>query len=336
MFQLSKRIGIDLGTANSHVYVRGEGIVLDEPTVVAMTAEEGRVIAVGNEAKEMLGRTPLDIVASRPMRDGVIADYAVTEAMLRYFLDKVCGRFRLFKPEVMVAAPAGVTSVEKRAVLDATLSAGAKTAYLIDEALAAAIGAGIPIAEASGHMIVDIGGGTTDVAVISLGGIVVHNTARVAGNKLDEAIAAFVRRESNLIIGERMAEAVKIQAGTALPLKKDLEAEVKGRDAVAGLPKTIKITSSMILEAIGPSLQEVIDAVRSVLEQTPPELSSDIAEKGMVLSGGTSQLRNLDRLITRKTGVPAYVADDPMMCVVKGTGVAIENLDKFKRNVIRR
>lgn len=336
MFQFSRLIGIDLGTANSHVYVKGRGIVLNEPTVVAVTVEEGQVIAVGKEAKEMLGRTPLDIVASRPMRDGVIADYAITEAMLRYFLDKVCGSMRLFKPEVMVAAPAGVTSVERRAILDATLSAGARTAYLIDEALAAAIGAGIPIAEASGHMVADIGGGTTDVAVISLGGIVVHDTAKVAGNKIDEAIANAVRREHNLIIGERTAERVKIKAGSALPLAKELDTEVKGRDAVAGLPKAVKITSSFIMEAIRPRLLEIIDTVKSVLEQTPPELSSDIAEKGIVLAGGTSQLRNLDRLITQQTGVPAYVADDPMMCVVKGTGVAIENLDKFKRNIVRR
>ncbi|MBU0708712.1 rod shape-determining protein [Patescibacteria group bacterium] len=336
MFQFSKLIGIDLGTANSHVYVKGQGVVLNEPTVVAITAEEGQVIAVGNEAKEMLGRTPLDIVASRPMRDGVIADYAITEAMLRYFLDKVCGSVRIFKPEVMIAAPAGITSVERRAVLDATLSAGAKTAYLIDEALAAAIGAGIPIAEASGHLIVDIGGGTTDVAVISLGGIVVHDTARVAGNRIDEAIASAIRREYNLIIGERMAEEVKIKIGSALPLEEDIQAEVKGRDAVAGLPKVIKVNASFITEAITPRLKDIISTIKSVLEQTPPELSSDIAEKGIILSGGTCQLRNLDRLITRQTGVPAYVVDDPMMCVVKGTGVAIENLDKFKRNVIRR
>ncbi|MBU1111119.1 rod shape-determining protein [Patescibacteria group bacterium] len=336
MIQFSKRIGIDLGTANSHVYVRGEGIVLNEPTVVAITAEEGQVIAVGSEAKEMLGRTPLDIVASRPMRDGVIADYVITEAMLRYFLDKVSGGMRLFKPEVMVAAPAGITSVERRAVLDATLSAGAKTAYLIDESLAAAIGAGIPIAEASGHMVIDIGGGTTDVAVIALGGIVVHNTERVAGNKIDEAIINAVRREYKLIVGERMAEEIKIQIGSALPLREELYADIKGRDAVAGLPKSVKISSSFVTEAIKIELAGIVGAAKSVLEQTPPELSSDIAEKGIVLSGGSSQLRNLDRLITQQTGVPAYVADDPMMCVVKGTGVAIENLDKFKRNVIRK
>ena len=336
MFKLSKRIGIDLGTANSHVYVQGEGIVLNEPTVVAITAEEGDVIAVGEEAKEMLGRTPLDIVASRPMRDGVIADYAITEAMLSYFLDKVCGKVRFFKPEVMIAAPAGVTSVERRAVLDATLAAGAKTAYLIDEALAAAIGAGIPIAEASGHMIVDIGGGTTEAAVISLGGIVVHHTARVAGNRLDEAIINAVRREYNLIIGERMAEEIKIKIGSALPLEKELVAEVKGRDAVAGLPKVIKVKSSFVIAAIKHELEAIINSIKTVLEQTPPELSSDIAAKGIVLSGGTSQLRHLDQLITKRTGVPAYVAENPMMCVVQGTGVAIENLDKFKRNITRR
>lgn len=336
MFNFGNQIGIDLGTANSHVYVKGKGIVLDEPTVVAITSEEGQVIAVGKEAREMLGRTPLEIVASRPMRDGVIADYAITEAMLRYFLEKVSGGVRFFKPEVMVAAPAGVTSVERRAVLDATLSAGAKTAYLIDEALAAAIGAGIPIAEASGHAIVDIGGGTTDVAVISLGGIVVHNTARVAGNRIDEAIANAIRREFNLIIGERMAEEIKLKIGSALPLDKELRAQVKGRDALAGLPKVIEISTGFVREAIQPRLTEIINTVKSVLEQTPPELASDIVEKGIVMSGGTSLLRKLDQLITDKTGVPTYIADDPMMCVVKGTGVAIENLDKFKRNVVRR
>lgn len=330
------RIGIDLGTANSLVYVQKKGIVMQEPTVVAITADDNKVIAVGAEAKEMLGRTPVNIVASRPMRDGVIADYGVTEAMIRYFLDKAGGRLRFFRPEVMVSAPAGASSVERRAVLDAALSAGAKTAYLIDQCLAAAIGAGIPIAEASGNMIVDIGGGTIEVAVISLGGVVVHNTARVAGNKLDEAIISFIRKKHGLLIGDRMAEEVKIQIGSALALEKSLEVEVKGRDSVAGLPKIIKITSQDVLEAIQIQLGEMISAIKAVLEETPPELASDIVDKGLVLSGGTALLRNLDRLISNETGIPVHVAEEPLTCVAKGTGVAIENLDKFKRNITKR
>jgi len=329
----TSRIGIDLGTANSLVYVQGKGVVLNEPTVVAVTVDDNKVIAVGNQAKEMLGKTPVNIVASRPMRDGVIADYTVTEAMLRYFINQVSGFFRLFRPEVMVCAPAGGTTVERRAVLDAALSAGARTAYLIDEALAAAIGAGLPIAEASGNMIVDIGGGTTEVAVISLGGIVVHRTQKVAGNKLDEAIASYVRRKHNLLIGERTAEEIKLKIGSATPLDKELTMEIKGRDAFSGLPSVIKISTSEIIEAIKPQLKEMVNAIKSVLEETPPELSSDIIDRGMVLSGGTSLLRNLDRLITQETGVPAHVAEDPLFCVARGTGVAIENLDKFKRNI---
>lgn len=304
--------------------------------MVAITADDNKVIAVGSEAKEMLGRTPVNITASRPMRDGVIADYGVTEAMIRYFLDKTGGRLRFFRPEVMVSAPAGASSVERRAVLDATLSAGAKTAYLIDQCLAAAIGAGIPIAEASGNMIVDIGGGTIEVAVISLGGIVVHNTARVAGNKIDEAIAVYVRKKHGLLIGDRMAEEVKIKVGSALPLEKPLEIEVKGRDSVAGLPKLLKISSEEVGEAIKLQLAEMISAIKAVLEETPPELASDIVDKGLILSGGTSLLRNLDRLISNETGIPVHVAEEPLTCVVKGTGVAIENLDKFKRNITRR
>ncbi len=336
MFRLIPRIGIDLGTANSLVYVQGKGIVLNEPTVVAVTEDDNQVIAVGNEAKAMLGRTPINIVARRPMQDGVVADYTVTEAMIRYFLNKVVGGVRIFKPEVMVCAPAGVTSVERRAVLDATLSAGARNAYLIDESLAAAIGAGIPIAEPSGHMIVDIGGGTTEVAVISLGGIVVHNTARVGGNKLDESIASYIRRKHDLIIGERMAEKVKIEIGSALPFQEIKSIEVKGRDAIAGLPKTVLVSSSEITEAMGRHLTEMLSTIKSVLEETPPELASDIADKGIVLSGGTSLLKNIDRYISEGTGVPAHVAEDPLLCVAKGTGIAIENLDRFKRNITSR
>lgn len=338
MFGLSKRIGIDLGTANSLVYLGGTGIVLNEPTVVAVTTDDHRVLAVGNEAREMLGRTPGNIIASRPMRDGVIADYVITEAMIRYFLDKVCGPSRLFKPEVMVCAPAGVTSVEKRAILDATLSAGAKTAFLIDEPLAAAIGAKIPIANPSGNMIVDIGGGTTEAAVICLGGVVVHSSVRVGGNKIDEAIQNFVRKKHNLIIGERMAEEVKIRIGSATQLKAQ-EAqtmEVRGRDGFSGLPKTITILSDEVTEAISDIALKIVGAAKGVLEQIPPELASDIIDKGIVMSGGTSLLRNLDKLLTDSLGVPVSLAENPLLCVALGTGMALENLDLYKRSVSKR
>lgn len=338
MFNLSKRIGIDLGTANSLVYLAGQGIVLNEPTVVAVTTDDHRVLAVGNEAREMLGRTPGNILASRPMRDGVIADYVITEAMIRYFLDKVCGPSRLFKPEVMVCAPAGVTSVEKRAILDATLSAGAKTAFLIDEPLAAAIGAKIPIANPSGNMIVDIGGGTTEAAVICLGGVVVHNSVRVGGNKIDEAIANCVRKKHNLIIGERMAEDVKIKIGSATQLKPGevQKTEVRGRDAFSGLPKAVEITSDEVTDAISDVTQKIVGAAKRVLEQVPPELASDIIDKGIVMSGGTSQLKNLDKLLTDSLGVPAALAENPLLCVALGTGMALENLDLYKRSVSKR
>ena len=338
MFNFSKRVGIDLGTANSLVYLAGSGIVLNEPTVVAITTDDNRVLAVGNEAREMLGRTPGNIVASRPMKDGVIADYVITEAMIRYFLDKVCGSSRLFKPEVMVCAPAGVTSVEKRAILDATLSAGAKVAFLIDEPLAAAIGAKIPIANPSGNMIVDIGGGTTEAAVICLGGVVVHSSVRVGGNKIDEAIQNYVRKVHNLIIGERMAEEVKIKIGSATQLKlSELQKmEVRGRDGFSGLPKTVEITSEEVTEAISDITKKIVSAAKGVLEQIPPELASDIIDKGIVMSGGTSLLRNLDRLLTESLGVPAALAENPLLCVALGTGIALENLDLYKRSVSKR
>ena len=338
MFSFSKKVGIDLGTANSLVYLAGTGIVLNEPSVVAVTNDDHRVLAVGNEAREMLGRTPGNITASRPMRDGVIADYVITEAMIRYFLDKVCGSNRLFKPEVMVCTPAGVTSVEKRAILDATLQAGAKTAFLIDEPLAAAIGAKIPIANPSGNMIVDIGGGTTEAAVICLGGVVVHSSVRVGGNKVDEAIQAFVKRKHNLIIGERMAEEVKIKIGSAIFLgnSKLEKAEVRGRDAFSGLPKTVVVTSEEVTEAISDITGKIVGAVKGVLEQIPPELASDIIDKGIVMSGGTSLLRNLDRLLTEKLGVPVSLAENPLLCVALGTGMALENLDLYKRSVSKR
>ena len=338
MFNFSKRIGIDLGTANSLVYVAGIGVVLNEPTVVAVSTDDNRVLAVGNEAKEMLGRTPGNITATRPMRDGVIADYVITEAMLRYFIDRVCGTTRIFKPEVMVCVPAGVTSVERRAVLDATLSAGAKTAFLIDEPLAAAIGANIPIANPSGNMIVDIGGGTAESAVICLGGVVVHNSVRVGGNKIDEAIQVFVRKRYGLIIGEHQSEEVKIRIGNAMIPKKseEKEMEVRGRDSATGLPKTIILTSTEVNEAIAEPLKKIIGAVKGVLEQTPPELASDIIDKGIVMSGGTSMLTNLDKLMTEETGVPCHLAENPLYCVALGTGMALENLDLYKRSVSKR
>ncbi|OGE19136.1 rod shape-determining protein [Candidatus Daviesbacteria bacterium RIFCSPLOWO2_01_FULL_43_38] len=338
MFNLGKRIGIDLGTANSLVYLAGTGIVLNEPTVVAVGTDDNKVLAVGNEAKEMLGRTPGNIVASRPLRDGVIADYVITEAMLRYFIDKICGNSRLFKPEVMICVPAGVTSVERRAVLDATLSAGAKTAFLIDEPLAAAIGAQIPIANPSGNMIVDIGGGTTEAAVICLGGVVVHNSARVGGNKIDEAIQIAVRKKFSLIIGENQAEEIKIKVGSATPVKnsENRSLQVRGRDSVTGLPKTFTLTSLEVTEMIEPVVQKIVAAVKAVLEQTPPELASDIIDKGIVMSGGTSMLLNLDKLMTEATGVPCHVAENPLMCVAYGTGMALENLDLYKRSVSKK
>lgn len=336
----TKRIGIDLGTANTLVYVVGEGIILNEPTVVAVTAEENRVVAVGHEAKEMLGRTPGNVTALRPLRDGVIADYTITEAMLSYFIDKVCGRARFFKPEVMVCIPSGVTQVERRAVLDATMSAGAKIAYLIDEPLAAAIGAKIPIAQAAGHMIVNIGGGSTESAVISLGGVVVHSSVRVAGNKIDEAIAQFTKKKFNLLIGETTAENIKIEVGNAVATdaaKGKLKSmEVRGRDNITGLPRTIVLDENQINEAIKPTLLEIVKGVKEVLEQCPPELASDIIDKGIVMSGGSSQLRNFDKLMTELTGVPCHVAEDALLCVARGTGVAMENIELYKRSINKK
>lgn len=320
------------------VYVVGQGVVVNEPTVVAVSVDDNRVLAVGNEAKQMLGRTPGNIRASRPMRDGVIADYIVTEAMLRYFLDRVCGSARFFKPEVMICVPAGVTQVERRAVLDATLSAGAKTAYLIDEPLAAAIGAKIPIANPSGNMIVDIGGGSTEAAVISLGGVVAHKSARIAGNKIDEAIQNYLKKKFNLLIGEQTAEEIKITIGSAIPLgKSDKNAmEVRGRDGATGLPRIARLTVDEVAEAIGPILLQISTVFRTVLEETPPELASDIIDRGIVLSGGTSLLRNLDKYLTHSINVPVHVSDDPLFCVVKGCGLAMENLDLYKRSVSKK
>ncbi|GIW20548.1 MAG: rod shape-determining protein [Chloroflexota bacterium] len=329
------KIGIDLGTANVLVYVQGRGIVIQEPSVVAVS-DDNRIVAVGEEAREMIGRTPGNITAIRPMKDGVIADYVITEAMLRFFIGKATkGRISFSRPEVMISVPSGVTSVEKRAVRDAALKAGAKEAYLIEEPLAAAIGANVPISAPSGNMIINIGGGTSEIAVISLGGIVVANSLRVGGNKFDEAIANYIRKKYNLMVGERTAEEVKIQIGTALPLERELQMEVRGRDLIAGLPRTIPITSSEVMEAIEAPLQALVAAVRAVLEQTPPELSSDIIDKGMVMSGGGSLLRNIDKLLTQVTGVPCHVAENPLNCVALGTGLALEHFDFFKKSLVQ-
>ena len=328
------KIGIDLGTANILVYVKGKGVVLNEPSGVAINEDDNRIVAVGEEARQMIGRTPGNVRAIRPMRDGVIADYVITEAMLKYFIDKV-SRFRLFnKPDVMIAVPSGVTSVEKRAVRDAAIKAGAREAFLIEEPLAAAIGANVPISGASGNMIIDIGGGTSEIAVIALGGIVVATSLRVGGNKFDEAITNYIRRKYNLMIGDRTAEEVKIVVGSALPLDPPLTMEVKGRDMIAGLPRTIPISSNEITEAIESPLQQIISAVRHVLEETPPELSSDIIDRGMVMSGGGSLLRNLDRLLTQVTGIPCHVAENALNSVAVGTGMALEHINLFRKSLV--
>ena len=330
------KIGIDLGTANVIVYVKGRGIVIQEPSVVAVS-EDNRIIAVGEEARQMIGRTPGNIQAVRPMKDGVIDDYVITEAMLRYFIGRARkGTFSLSRPEVMISVPAGVTSVETRAVRDAALKAGAREAFLIEEPLAAAIGANVPISGPSGNLIIDIGGGTSEIAVIALGGIVVSNSLRAGGNRFDDAIASYIRKKYNLMVGDRTAEEVKIQIGTALPLERELQMEVRGRDLIAGLPRTIPITSSEVMEAIEMPLQQLVAAVRGVLEQTPPELSSDIIDKGMVMSGGGSLLRNIDRLLTQVTGVPCHVAENPLNCVALGTGLALEHFDFFKKSLVQQ
>jgi len=330
---LSRRIGIDLGTANVLVSVGKRGIIINEPSVVAVSTIDNKVMAVGVEAKEMLGKTPDTIVASRPLKDGVIADYRITEAMIRYFINKTAGSFRLFRPEVMISVPAGVTSTERRAVVDATMQAGAKATYIIKEPLAAAIGADIPIANPAGNMIIDIGGGTSEVAVISLGGIVTANSGRVGGNKIDAAIREFIRRKYGLAIGDRTAEEIKIKIGSALSLENAPTMEIRGRDIIAGLPRIITINGNEITEAIKDELDQIIAAVKAVLVKTPPELSSDVIDQGMVLSGGGALLNNLDKLLTKATGVPCYVADNPLFCVAKGTYIALENLDDYKRSL---
>jgi len=329
-----KKIGIDLGTTYTLVFLPGKGIIINEPSVVAFSTSDKKVLAVGDEAKEMIGRTPDTIVAARPLKDGVIADYKTTEAMLRYFINKALGGVRLFRPEVMVAVPAGITSTEKRAVIDATLAAGARAAYIIKEPIAAAIGANIPIGSASGHMIVDMGGGTCEMAVISLGGIVANTSVRIGGNKMDTAIQEHIRRQYNLAIGEQSAEMIKIEIGSALFLDAPLKMEIKGRDMITGLPRVITVSSNDVTEAIQDELEGIVGAVKDVLFKTPPELSADVMDKGMVLSGGTSLLRNMDKLLSQATGISAYNAEDALLCVAKGTGIALDNLDAYKRSIL--
>ncbi|MAZ30150.1 rod shape-determining protein [bacterium] len=333
--KLNPKIGIDLGTTNVLVFVPSEGIVLNEPSVVAVSSDN-QVLAVGMEAKRMIGRTPEDIRAYRPMKDGVIADYRVTEAMLRYFLQKALGRFSIVKPEVMVSVPAGVTSTEKRAVVEAAVKAGARNAYVVKEPILAAIGAGVPIYEPQGHMIVDIGGGTIDVAVISLGGIVGANSVKCAGNRIDQAIIDYIKKTRNLSIGEKTAEEVKIQVGSALPLEEELVLDIKGRDLLTGLPRTTEVRTNEIVKAINRELREMVGAIKEVFQDTPPELASDIIDGGIIMTGGTSQLRNFPELIKRRTGVKAELANQALFCVAKGTGVALEHLPTYKKAVIAK
>jgi rod shape-determining protein MreB and related proteins len=329
----ARKIGIDLGTTTVLVYVPKRGIIIHEPSVVAISTTDRKVLAVGAEAKDMIGRTPDNIVARRPLKDGVIADYKTTEAMLRYFITKALGGIRFLRPEVMIAVPGGITSTERRAVVDAAVAAGAHAAYIIKEPIVAAIGAQIPIGSASGHMIIDIGGGTSEMAVISLGGIVASSSVRIGGTKIDAAIMEHIRRKYNLAVGERTAEEIKINIGSALYLEEKLSMEVKGRDMMSGLPKIITVTSDDVTDAIQHELEGIVAAVKEVLYKTPPELSADVMDRGIVLSGGSSQLRNIDELISKATGVPAYVAEDPQRCVALGTGVALENLESYKRSI---
>ncbi len=331
-----KKIGIDLGTCNSVVFTPQKGVVLTEPSVVAVTLAENKILAVGQEAKEMTGRTPDTIRIYRPLKDGVIADYRVTEAMLRYFIRRVARTFRFLKPELLVGVPAGITSTEKRAVTEAGMAAGAKGVYVAKEPILAAIGAGIPINSCSGHMIVDIGGGTSEVAVISLGGIVTAHSLRVAGDKMDQGISDYIRKKYNLAIGEQTAEEIKIKIGTALPEKEEKKIEIRGRDLISGLPQNIKISSNEVCEAVSERLGEIVQVVKTVLRETPPELSADIMDKGMILSGGGALVRNIDELIARATGVPCFLAEDPLLCVAKGTGVVLENLEAYKKSIMSK
>lgn len=331
----SKDMGIDLGTANSSVYIKGKGIVVNEPSVVAIQRDTGHVLAVGEEAKQMIGRTPGNIVAIRPMKDGVIADFDTTQSMLRYFITKAAKkRPYIIRPRVVVCVPSGVTAVEERAVREAALQAGAREAYLIEEPMAAAIGAGLPVHEPTGNMVVDIGGGTSEVAVISLGGIVTSRSIRVAGDEMDEAIMQHIKRTYNLMVGERTAEEIKIQIGTAYPFKQVENYEVRGRDLLTGLPKTVEITSTEVYKALSEPVSSILEAIKVTLEKTPPELAADIMDKGIFMAGGGSLLRGLDRLVSEETGMPVHVAEEPLFCVAFGTGKVLENLDVLKRVLI--
>jgi rod shape-determining protein MreB len=336
MAWFTPKLGIDLGTANTLVFVPGKGIVLNEPSVVAVSEQDNRILAVGLDAKAMIGRTPESIIAYRPLKDGVIADYRVTEAMLRYFINKAMGKWSMWKPEVMVSVPAGVTSTERRAVIEATIKAGAKNAYVVKEPILAAIGANIPIYEAKGHMIVDIGGGTTDVALISLGGIVASTSVKCAGNRIDAAIADYIKKNFNLAIGDKTAERIKIEIGSAVFVDEEIAVIVKGRDFLTGLPRSTEIKTNEIVKAISKELREIIKAIKDVLQETPPELASDIIDQGIIMTGGTSMLRNFPELVYRRTGVKAALAEEALYCVVKGTGVALEHLDTYKKSIITK
>lgn len=332
----SKKLGIDLGTANTLVFLPGKGVILNEPSVVAVSEIDNKILAVGLDAKDMIGKTPDSIIAYRPMRDGVIADYRVTEAMLRYYISKALGRFNIFKPEVMISVPAGVTSTERRAVVEAAIKAGAKSAYVVKEPILAAIGAGILIYEPKGRMIVDIGGGTTDVAVISLGGIVASTSVKCAGNKIDQAITDYIKKQYNLAIGDQTSEVIKISIGSAIPLEEELVMTIKGRDYISGLPRSIEIKTNEITKAIDKELRMIVKAIKDVFQDTPPELASDIIDNGIIMSGGSSQLRNLPLLVERRTGVHAELADDAYFCVAKGTGIALEHLNVYKKSIIAK
>jgi rod shape-determining protein MreB and related proteins len=330
------KLGIDLGTANTLVFVPGKGVVLNEPSVVAISEIDKRILAVGNEAKEMIGRTPGEIIAYRPLKDGVISDYRVTQAMLRYFISKALGKWQLFRPEVMVSVPTGVTSTERRAVVEAAVRAGAKNAYVVKESVLAAIGAGIPIQEPRGNMVVDIGGGTCDVAVISLGGIVASTSVKCGGDRLDHAIADYIKKTYNLGIGEKTAEDAKIAIGSAVPMEEELVMTVRGRDFITGLPRSAELKTNDLVKAMGKELREIIKAIRDVLQETPPELASDIIDRGIIMTGGTSQLRYFPELVLRRTGVKARVADDPLFCVARGTGLALDHLETYKKAIIAK
>ena len=332
----NKKIGIDLGTTNILVYLPKKGVVINEPSVIAVSIDDNRILAVGKKAKEMMGKTPDGIAAIRPMKDGVIADYRITEAMLRYFINEAGGKIRFFQPEVLISAPAGITSTERRAIIDASSQAGARNTYIAKEPILAAIGAGIPINTPSGNMIIDIGGGTAEIAIISLGGVVASSSVKIGGDKLDKAIIDYIKKKHSLAIGGRVAEFIKISIGNALPQEEEKVMEVKGRDLISGLPKTIQVSSNEVTEAIREQLLGIIQAIKSVLQETPPELSADVVDRGMVLSGGGALLKNMDRLISDTIGVPCYVADDPLLCVARGTGVMLDNLELYKKSITGR